>query len=175
MPSRLVLLCVASLAGCGGANAAPPDERPHVEAGTAGVTLVLPEGWQALVRDDGNIVDPVTRIAIASGPLRDPVPDCETQITRYAPRRDGVSVVVLEWSEPSNGELPLRPTIFDQQALPLRRGEIVCFQGDGGAVQFETRNRTFGAYLLVGEQADAELVAEARRALDTLRIERPSG
>jgi hypothetical protein len=168
---RLVLACAATLAGCAGADAAPPDERPYLEAGGAGVTLALPDGWQALPPRDGNIVDPLTRVAIASGPLREPVPACETQVTRYAPEADGVSVVILEWKAPYDGTLPRRPPSFDQAALPLRPGDIECFAGDGGIVQFIERGRVFGVYVLVGERAEPDLVGDARGALETLRVE----
>jgi hypothetical protein len=170
MALRLVLACAATLAGCAGADAAPPDERPYVEAGSAGVTLALPDGWQALPARDGNIVDPLTRVAITSGPLREPIPGCETQVTRYAPQADGVSVVILEWRAPYDGTLARRPPSFDREALPIRRGDIECFAGDGGIVQFIERERAFGVYLVVGERAKAELVSEARKALDTLRV-----
>jgi hypothetical protein len=171
MACRLVLVCVATLAGCAGADAAPPDERPYIEAGSAGVTLALPEGWQALPARDGNIVDPLTRVAITSGPLREPVPACETQVTRYAPQADGVSVVILEWKAPYDGTPPRRPPSFDRDALPLRRGDAECFAGDGGIVQFIERGRVFGVYVLVGERAEPDLVADARGALETLRVE----
>jgi hypothetical protein len=175
MAFRLVLFCVLMAAGCMGADVAPPDERPSTAVGRAGVSMQLPAGWRSLPPNDGNVTDPLTRVAISSGPLRSTGFHCHTQITNYAPRRDGVSVVVVEWAETSNGESPLRPAIFDQQALPLRRGQIECFLGDGGGVQFAIRNRTFGAYLLAGEQAAAQLVDEARGALDTLRVEARRG
>jgi hypothetical protein len=171
MAWRLVLACAATLAGCAGADAAPPDERPYVDAGTEGVTLALPEGWRALPARDGNIVDPVMRVAIAWGPLREPMPACETQVTRYAPQPDGVSVLILEWKAPYDGTLPRRPPSFDREALPLRRGDIECFAGDGGIVQFVERDRIFGVYVLVGERAEPDLVADARGALETLRVE----
>jgi hypothetical protein len=158
-----------SLSGCLGADAASPDERPYVEARGAGVGIELPEGWHPLNADDGNITDPLTQIAIASGPLRSGG-GCDTQVTRYAPDVQNVALVVLEWKLTDGALPPPRPAEFDRDALPLRDGELECFTGDGGTVQFVEHGRVFGVYLLVGEDADDDLVAAARGALETLRV-----
>ena len=159
------------LSGCLGAEAAPPDERPYVEAGGAGVVLELPEGWHPLNADDQNITDPRTRIAIASGPLRGPG-SCDTPVTRYAPDGQNVALVVFEWKTADGALPPPRPAEFDRETLPLRDGELECFGGDGGTVQFTEQGRVFGVYVLVGEHADDDLVADARAALETLRVKR---
>jgi hypothetical protein len=159
-------LCIS---GCLGAEAAPPDERPYVEARGAGVGIELPEGWHPLNVDDGNITDPRTQITIASGPLRGGGA-CDTQVTRYAPDGDNVALVVLEWKTVDGALPPPRPAEFDDQTLPLRDDELECFGGDGGTVQFVEHGRVFGVYVLVGEHADDDLVAAARGALETLRV-----
>jgi hypothetical protein len=159
------------LSGCLGAEAAPPDERSYVEGRQAGVGIELPEGWHPLNADDGNITDPLTQIAIASGPLRGGGA-CDTQVTRYAPDRENVALVVLEWKTADGALPPPRPAEFDRDTLRLRDGEIECFRGDGGTVQFVENGRVFGVYVLVGEHADDDLVADARAALETLRVER---
>lgn len=159
------------LSGCLGAEAASPDDRPYVEARGAGVGIELPEGWHPLNADDGNITDPHTQIAIASGPLRG-TGGCDTQVTRYAPDAQNVALVVLEWKLADGALPPPRPAEFDRDTLPLRDGELECFRGDGGTVQFEEHGRVFGVYVLVGEHADDDLVTDARAALETLRVER---
>jgi len=169
MPRWLLVACAVTLAGCAGVDVAP-DARPSTEVGRAGVTIALPDGWRALPPNDGNITDPLTRIAIGSGSLRAQIAGCETQITRYAPQPDSVSLVVVEWKE-ADPSLPRRPSTFGGDALRLQPGTIDCFAPDGGAVQFTERGHVFGVYLLVGERADRSLAQEARRALDTLRIE----
>jgi hypothetical protein len=170
MPAWLALACVATLAACMGAEDAPSDERPLREVGTAGVTIALPEGWRTLPIDDGNIVDPVTRVAVASGPLREPIPGCETQITRYAPRPDGVALVVVEWNPSGDADPPPRPPRLGP-ALALNPGELECFAAEGGTVQFVERGRILGVYALVGSRADPRLSADVRRAADSLRID----
>jgi hypothetical protein len=167
------VLAVAVLPGCLGADAAAPGERPYLEPREAGVAIRLPDGWHVLNVDDGNVTDPRTRIAIASGPLRGPG-RCDTQVTRYAPDAENVTLLVLEWTM-SDGPLPpARPTEFDPDDLPLRRGELECFGGDGGTLQFTDHGRIFGVYVLVGKRAADDLVADVRAALATLRVERPN-
>ena len=169
MPSWLLLACAVALAGCGGADGRPLAESSHTEVGSAGVTIALPEGWHALAANDGNIIDPVTRIAATSGPLREPMPGCETQITRYAPDPEGASLVIVEWKDP-DPTLPRRPPTFEGDALRLQQGRLECFAPNGGSVQFSERGRVFGVYVMVGERGQRSLAEEARRALDTLQV-----
>jgi hypothetical protein len=170
MPSRLVLVCAAVVAGCSGADAAPPDEAPSFEVGRAGITLVLPESWRTLPIEDGIVTDPQTRVAVASGPLREPIPGCQTQITRYAPRPGGAAVVVVEWQRSVDARPPPRPAHLGA-VLPLRPGDLECFAADGGTVQFVEHRRVFGVYAMIGARADERLRAEVRRTVDTLRVE----
>jgi hypothetical protein len=79
---------------------------------------------------------------------------------------------VLEWKLADGALPPPRPAEFDRDTLPLRDGELECFRGDGGSVQFVEHGRVFGVYVLVGEHADDDLVADARAAPETLRVER---
>jgi hypothetical protein len=120
---------------------------------------------------DGNIVDPLTRFAVASGASRTPIPGCQTQITNYAPRPDAVSLVIVEWARSDEIAQRRRPTRFSDRTLPAEKRTIECFDGRGGMVAFSERGRFFGAYLLLGEGADPELADEARAVLDSFRVE----
>jgi hypothetical protein len=171
MSGRLGLACVATLVGCAGADAAPPDERPYTEVSRAGVTMRLPDRWRSLPPNDGNVIDPLTRVAIASGPLRATLPGCATQITNYAPRPDGAVLVVVEWKPSEDAHPPPRPRRLGE-ALSLRPGAIECFAAEGGSVHFVEHDRVFGMYVMVGARADERLVEEVRAAADTLRVER---
>jgi hypothetical protein len=63
------------------------------------------------------------------------------------------------------------PAHFGPAELPVTQGTIECFDGSGGAVEFEDNGRMFGAYLLLGPNAPASLADEARAVLETLRVE----
>jgi hypothetical protein len=66
---------------------------------------------------------------------------------------DYVALVVVEWKDP-RATLASRPQRFTR-------------------AEFVAQGRTFGAYLLVGPEAVPELVAQARRVLDTLHVDGP--
>jgi hypothetical protein len=144
-------------------------------AGSAGVSVALPHGWHAFHPfrgvGPGRFVDPLTRLAVASGPIGlDLRSSC--QVAGYAFPKTAVALVVVEWRHARGAIFPPRPRRFDAHALPIQRPPAIeCFDGAGGSVQFADHGRTFGAYLLVGTRARATTVAAARRVLDTLRVE----
>ena len=57
----------------------------------------------------------------------------------------------------------------------MTEGNIECFEGSGGTVQFVDGGREFGAYVLLGPDADPALADEARAVLQTLEVEPASG
>ena len=87
-------------------------------------------------------------------------------------RRTIVEVVVLEWLPPLRGPEPPRPQRFTAAPMPLTPHRIECFAGRAGSVVFSMRGREFGVYLLAGRSATPSSVGQARRVLDTLRVER---
>ena len=136
---------------------------PH-RVGQAGVTLVLPGGWSSvplvLPPPDGN--DPVTRIVIASTPIR--FGQCNDISYRFA--ATGVAIVVLEYRTRTVGSFPPRPRHFH---LSLQQ-RLDCHVGRGGSVQFTDHARRFDAFILLGPRASATLGRRALRVLDTLRV-----
>lgn len=158
---------LALLTGCAGRHEAASGTSER--AGSAGVTVVLPTGWHTTTPDDGSVVDPLTRLVVASVPIRSNESAC--QVGHYEFADDGVALVVLEWREPLR-TLSQRPSRFTSHELPVQPPPAVeCFDGSGAVAQFTDRGRAFGAYLLVGRQAPQQLLDEARGVLDTFRVE----
>lgn len=140
--------------------------------GSAGVTVELPRGWHTTTPNDGNVTDPVTRLVIASGPIRPEPRGC--QVSDYSFPRDAVALIVVEWVDPTVAGGRPRPTPgrFTRAELPLRTPPAIeCFEGPGGSEQFVDRARHFGAYVLLGPDARAEFGDAARTALDTLTVQ----
>jgi hypothetical protein len=158
----LVVLLVALLASCAGAQ----------RVGDAGVTVALPRGWSSLSPHavagvTPHIVDPLTRVVVASGPIGFAPTDC--QVAAYSFPRDGVAVIVVEWRRPNGA--PYRPHRFTPRELPvLPPPALECWDGPGGATFFSDHRRTFGAYVLLGRNAPAGRADEARAVLDSLRV-----
>ncbi len=166
------LLAGLALSACGSGvdESASPATKPDPQrAGDAGVTVALPPGWHSTTPDDGPVVDPVTRLAIASSPIEPQPSGCHIAVYEFAD--DAVALVIVEWTEPA-GVFPERPPRFTSRELALQPPPAIeCFAGAGGSVQFADRDRSFGAYLLAGPRAPERLVAEARHVLDTLTVE----
>ena len=163
MRATVVVLAILALAG-------------GQRAGSAGVTVLLPSGWHAFRPftgvPPGPVTDPVTRLAVASGPIGlDLRSSC--QVAAYAFPTTAVAIVVVEWRHARGAVFAPRPRRFDARALPIQRPPAIeCFDGPGGSVQLSDHGRDFGVYLLVGRRATAATVAKARRVLETLRVER---
>jgi hypothetical protein len=148
---------------------APPLHR----AGEAGVRVALPAGWHSTPPVQGAVTNPLTRIVVASGPIRDnPTSSC--QVAAYAFPKTAVAIVVVEWTKPiagtARGDEPPRPRHFTAANLRLRAHNIECFAGPGGSIEFSARHHTFAAYLMLGTRAPSRLAVAARAVLDTLRI-----
>ena len=167
----VVALVLVAATGCGGGDAGhAPEVRAGADerVGTAGVTVALPSGWHTTTWDDGHVVDPLTRVVVASAPISQRGTGC--QVARYTFADDAVALVVVEWEDPAVVRRP-RPLRFTNATLPARPPPAVeCFDGPAGTVQFHDGGRAFGAYLLVGREARPALVDEARGVLETLRV-----
>jgi hypothetical protein len=140
--------------------------------GWAGVTVNLPAGWHAMqlavpagVTID---VDPVARIAAASGPISFGNGCGEFP---YSFPDTAVALVVLEWTRPTPGAFPHRPAQFTSKTLPVHRPPAVeCFNGPAGSTEFTEHGRRFDAFLLLGRHAPSALADQARAVLDTLSV-----
>ena len=159
-----------AIAGIVLAVAAPP------RAGSAGVTVELPPGWQSTRPVQGSVTNPLTRLAVASGSIRPRLTGaCDAQVADYVIPRDAVAIVVVEWTKAIGGMKigvgPRRPRHFTAATLPIHRAPIIeCWPGAGGSVQWAERGHTFAAYVMLGTKAPARVAAQARAVLDTLRI-----
>ena len=165
MTLRAVAVALAALGLVGAAPA------PH--AGSAGVTLALPPGWHSipqLVPPKGmQVGDPVTRIVVASAPIRF---GRGCNVATYAFPSTAVAVVVVEWVRPTPyARFAARPRRFTATTLTVRPPPAIeCFAGAGGSAQFADHGRRFAAYVLLGKHAPAGLADRARAVLDTLRV-----
>jgi hypothetical protein len=156
-----------AIAGLALVVAAPP------RAGTGGVTVALPPGWHATTPVQGSVTNPLTRLAVASGPIRPRLAGrCDAQVAGYAFPANAVAVVVVEWTEPLGGMKlgvgPKRPRHFAFAVRPPPA--IECWHGPGGGTEWSEHGRSFAAYVLLGRKAPRTLVARARAVLDTLRV-----
>jgi hypothetical protein len=172
---RYVAVLVVALAGCSSLSTGhePVGTSNSGRVGAVGVTVELPSGWHALAPNDGNIIDPLTRVAVSSAPGPEHTRPCHTQVANYAPRPDAVTLVILEWKPASDVRHPPRPIHFNGTTMPLEGRSIECFDGDGASAFFQDRGRFFGAYLLLGRRASPRLAAQARGVLETLRVTTP--
>jgi hypothetical protein len=159
-----------AIAGVALVAAAPP------RAGSAGVTVALPPGWHSTKPVQGAVTNPLTRLAVASGPIRPRLTGgCDAQVADYAIPRTAVAIVLVEWTKPIGGMKigvgQPRPRRFTTANLPIHRAPIIeCWPGGGGSVEWAERGHTFAAYVLLGTRAPAHLADAARAVLDTLRI-----
>jgi hypothetical protein len=146
---------------------------PVTHAGSAGVTVALPQGWSSIpqmVPPKGmQVGDPVTRIVVASAPISF---GKGCNIATYTFPSTAVALVVVEWVQLSKtARWPARPRRFTGATLPVQAPPAIeCFAGAGGSVQFADHGRHFGAYLLLGRNASPTLADRARGVLDTLRV-----
>jgi hypothetical protein len=160
---KLLLVAAAALA------AASCGQR----VGSVGVTVVLPPGWHELDAGPPSLAgsaDPVTRIVVASGPIRFGR-GCNDVDYAFPPT--AVAIVVLEWTRPTPWapKWPPRPRRFTPTTLRVRPPPAIeCFAGPGGSAQFADHGRRFDAFLLLGRRAPVALAARARSVLDTLKV-----
>ncbi len=135
------------------------------------MTIALPAAWHAIplaLPPRGQRNDPVTRIVVASSPIRFGR-GCND--VDYSFAATAVAVVVLEWLQPTPGRFNTRPRRFTPNTLPIHPAPAIeCFDGVGGSVQFSERGRRFAAFLLLGRLASPALARRARAALDTLEV-----
>jgi hypothetical protein len=141
--------------------------------GSAGVSVVLPPGWhdlpQAVPPAGMRVGDPLTRIVVASSPIDFAARGCNE--STYAFSASAVAVVLVEWVRPAPGRLPSRPRHITPADLPVRPPPALeCWDGPGGAIQFEDQGRRFETFVLLGRRAPAGLAEHARRVLDTLEV-----
>lgn len=175
--SNCAFLAVVLTAGCGadtqaGERSAARQAAEPVRAqavGSAGVMVRLPAGWHAATPNDGSVVDPVTRLVVASSPIRARGSEC--QVAAYAFDATAVAIVVVEWRT-APAALPERPDEFSTRELTIQAAPAIeCFDGPGGTVQFVERGRSFGAYLLVGREATNVTIEQARRVLASIEVD----
>ncbi len=146
MNTRLLVLAFVALglvSGCGGdaaPEAAEPQQPASERTGSAGTSVKLLDGWHTTTWDDGYVVDPLTRIVVASAPIARKQTAC--QVARYEFAADAVALVVLEWREPLT-TLPDRPDRFTSRELPVHPPPVIeCFDGSGGSATAQVEARS---------------------------------
>jgi hypothetical protein len=177
MPRIAGALATLALTTAALSSGASASEKPGAAArvGAVGVTIALPGGWHSWVPSGppGPITDPLTRIVAISAPFHFAATGC--QIAGYSFPSDAVGLVIVEWQGLANpgAHFAPRPRLFTASTMPLRPPPAIdCFDGPGGSVQFSDQGRDFGAYILLGARAPAQLADRARAVLETLRVER---
>jgi hypothetical protein len=160
-----VALLVAAMAGVLGSTTQ--------RVGTGGATVALPTGWHAVGSawlGSAKDTDPVTRLVVASGPVRGVDTGC--QVASYAFPGTGVALVVVEWRHDYPGvRYRPRPARFTSRNMPLQMAPALeCFAGAGASAQFDDHGRHLGAYVLLGPGAPRSFATRARAVLDTLLV-----
>jgi hypothetical protein len=172
------MLLLLLVTGCDIGRSEEPERAAAKATSTAGIEFRLPAGWHD-ASPPGSlspepIRDPLTRLAVSSGPIRHGgAGGCH--VSSYDFPDDEVALVLVEWTTPlllQGTKAPLRPERFTAASLPLQDPPAIeCFDGPGGSAQFVEAGRMFGAYVLLGRDAPRALADEALAVLDTLRIE----
>ncbi len=160
------VVTLAALLAVGTVKAA--EQREGHRVGAAGVSLVVPTTWSRISFSATANTDPATRAVLSSGPIRFGR-GCNDIDYVIGPR--SVAIVLVEWRMPTPGArwMP-RPARFTATNLLVRPGQLECFRGPGGGVQFAQHGRRFAAFLLAGKSATRAQVGGARAVLDTLRV-----
>ena len=120
-----------------------------------GVQLTAPEGWQRIdAIDEVAFTDPRTLLVVGTKGVRAIETDC--QVSSYRVPADGAVVVVIGWRRASTGV-----TLLPLASMRLRRDTFECFDGRGAVAQVIRNGHDFQLNVMVGDRADADLVAEA--------------
>jgi len=156
----------------------PAAAQTPPRVGGAGVTIALPPGWHSGRPVQGAVTNPLTRLVVASGPIRPRLTGrCEAQVADYSVPVTAVAIVVVEWTKPIGGMRigvgSRRPRHFTAANLAIRPPPAIeCWPGPGGSAEWAERGRSFAAYVLLGRRAPVRLAGQARTVLDTLRVAR---
>jgi hypothetical protein len=167
----ITLAALMAVCGCGSAKQAGAPATPPtlLRTGSAGVTVELPPGWHSTAANDGNVIDPLARVVVASSPIQAAFSECQTSAYSFAP--DAVALVLVEWWGPADtGSPPPRPARFTPELLSIERGRHECNRGRSGGLQFSVGDREFGAYVFLGDDAPDSLIDELCGVLDTLDV-----
>lgn len=121
---------------------------------SGGVSLDVPGGWAKVDRAASANTDPRTLIVVGTKGTRAIDTDC--QAATYRVSVDGAVVVVVGWRESIGGTSAL-----SLSAMKLRRGTFECFSGRGAVAQVTRGGRDFQVNVMVGDKADAGMVADA--------------
>lgn len=181
---QALILVVPLLAACGEPTSTAPTSAPNPDvAGSQGITVALPPGWQYQPPLASVASDPVERVAVSRGTVT-PAPidrPCRSQVSDRVVPPDGAHVVVLEYTTgvvTSADDLPPRPIAFGPRIpgagfsrIPV--GGFECFDGRGWSFSFTEKERVFLAWVLLPPTAGLQTEADALRVLDTLHIASP--
>jgi hypothetical protein len=120
-----------------------------------GVQLTAPDGWQRVEPAvEGATSDPRTLLVVGTKGVR--AIETECQVSSYRVPADGAVVVVIGWKRPSTGV-----TLLPLSSMRLRRDTFECFEERGAVAQVIRNGRDYQLNVMVGDRADADLVAEA--------------
>jgi hypothetical protein len=120
-----------------------------------GVQLTAPDGW-ALVEPAGEGPSSDPRTLLVAGTKGSRAVETECQVSSYRVPADGAVVVVIGWKPPSAGV-----TLLPLSSMRLRRETFECFDGRGGVGQLVRGGRDFQVNVMVGDRAEADVVAVA--------------
>jgi hypothetical protein len=146
------------------------------ESKNGGLSLTVPDGWQASTGRLTGLLDPRERLVLTSFPIAGIArsPGCSPQgLLRQMPR-SGVAALLLEYMHTgARRNFPARPHRF--HLGPGIRGGFDCFSpqpiGRAHLFNFGDSGRAFQLLVAVGKTATPELRLTAAKALDSLRIE----
>jgi streptogramin lyase len=144
-----------------------------------GITMSYPPGWQIHQRPLTRVISPRQLLALTSFAIRQqrPDPNCtpKTAVSQLPPH--GVLLILLEQTPPQtrsggHGFFGQRPEHFRLEDLAARQYE--CF-GLARELAFQTAGRDLYLLAYLGPTVARRTEQLADRALDSLRLTRPSG
>jgi hypothetical protein len=176
----VVLLAVALVAGCGAAVSAPRQApAPLIEVREHGLTVGLPEGWQAATESlTPHLVDPREELSVATFPLRyRPTACAHVPGSALEDLGPGDAFVSLQERGLDPGatwpDFPARPAHFG----PELGGSSEARDCTPGAqfidhwFGFTDGGRHFHVRVAFGPQASADVQRQAWAILDGLRVD----
>jgi hypothetical protein len=141
-----------------------------------GVQVTAPRGWVRVApANDAPITDPRTLLVVGTAGVQSRASGC--QVAKYDVQPDGAVVVVVGWKPGEGSEGSGSPgqhrTEFLRQLRGVHRPAIECFAGRGTAGDINVNNRNYGVYVMVGDQATSQEVADALSVARSFRVSSP--
>jgi hypothetical protein len=165
-----------ALTSCSSGDHGDGPDNDVFQSGAAGISLTVPNGWQATTRRFTGLLDPRERVILTSFPVDGVARSRNCSPTRMLSRmpRSGVVASLLEYMDAAaRRNVDPRPRRF--QLGPAAFPGFECFWPPRGTdayvFNFGAGGRAFQLLVAVGRDATPAMRQAAAEALDSIRIE----